>query len=151
VVDGDPIDIDIPNGKYRTTRIRLWGVDTPETAASPRGEKYFGPEAKAFTESLVDGKQVRVVLTTQRTRGKFGRLLAYVYLDDGETMLNEELVIKGFAYADHRFDHPWKKRFLDLEKRAQKDKTGLWAEVKFEQYPAWRQRYEKWLASRADQ
>lgn len=143
VVDGDTIDIDIPDGKHKNTRIRLWGVDTPETAKSPQGEAYFGPEASAFTKSLVDGKQVRVVLTTKQTRDKYGRLLGYVYLDDSQTMLNEELIIQGYAYADHRFDHPWKQRFLDLEKRAHKSKTGLWAAVKPEQYPAWRRRYEQ--------
>jgi micrococcal nuclease len=148
VVDGDTIDIGIPDGKYQNTRIRLWGVDTPETSKSPQGEGYFGPQAKEFTRSLVDGKQVRVVLTTKRTRGKYGRLLAYVYIGDSDTMLNEELVIQGYAYADHRFDHPWKQRFLDLEQRARKSKAGLWAEVKPEQYPAWRQSYEKWMAGK---
>jgi len=139
VSDGDTIHINIPDGKRKTTKIRLWGVDTPETANSPKGEMYYGPQASAFTKSLVLNKKVRVVLAPNQTRGKYKRLLAYVYYGEADTMLNEELLIQGYAYADPRFDHPWKERFLILEDRARKQKIGLWAEVKPEQFPSWRQ------------
>jgi len=142
VVDGDTFDINAPDGKHATTRIRLWGVDTPETAKSPRGAMYYGSEASAFTTSCVENKPVRLVLVPDDTRGKYGRLLAYVYLADGEMMLNEELISQGFAYADTRFEHPWRTRFIELEKRARKKGVGLWAEVKLDQMPEWRQRYE---------
>ncbi len=143
VVDGDTLDIDAPDGKKDRTRIRLWGVDTPETDKSPQGAGYFGAEASAFARQMVEGKRVRLVLVTSHERDRYERLLAYVYLEDGETMLNEELLARGYAYADHRFDHPWKEHFADLEKSARKKKLGLWEKVTPDQYPAWRQRYER--------
>ena len=150
VVDGDTIDIDIRDGKYDHTRIRLWGVDTPETARSDRGAMHFGDEASAFTKSLVLDKPVRVVLGPDRTRGLYGRLLAYVYLGDGDTMLNEEIVTHGCGYADHRFGHVWKQRFMQLENKPRKNGVGLWKDVTLDQMPEWRQRYEEWRASRAN-
>ena len=144
VVDGDTIDINLPDGSHQTTRIRLWGVDTPETAKSPQGEMYFGPEASAFTKSCVGGAQVRLVLAPDQTRDKFGRLLAYVYFGDPPRMLNEEIVSRGFGYADTRFPHAWRERFMQLEERARKQRAGLWAGVTLEQMPPWRQGYETW-------
>jgi endonuclease YncB( thermonuclease family) len=149
VVDGDTIDIGVPDGTDPKTRIRLWGVDTPETAKSPGGAGYYGAEASQFTRDRVLGREVRVVLVESRTRGKYGRLLAYVYPAGSETMLNEELIVTGHAYADHRFDHPWKQRFLALEARARKQQQGLWRHVTPEQMPEWRRRYEDWRASKA--
>jgi len=147
VVDGDTIDIDAPDGSRETTRVRLWGVDTPETARSDRGAMYYGTQASVFTKSCVEGKQVRIVLAPTKTRGKYGRLLAYVYLVDDDTMLNEELITRGFGYADTRFDHVWQTRFVNLEKRARKQGVGLWAHVTLTQMPEWRQRYEQWRSS----
>lgn len=148
VVDGDTLDISAPDGKHNTTRIRLWGVDTPETAHAPQGPMYFGNEAAALTRSLSLGNSVRVVLAPERARDRYDRLLAYVYLGDTDTMLNEELLTTGHAYADDRFNHPWKNRFLNLEEKARKRGNGLWAAVTFEQMPPWRQRREQRLAER---
>ena len=147
VVDGDTIDIDSPDRPHRTTRIRLWGVDTPETARSPQGEMYFGPEASAFTKSRVENVDVRIVLAPDQTRDKYGRLLAYVYFGDPPRMLNEEIVSQGYGYADTRFPHAWRERFKQLEERARKKRAGLWAGVTLEQMPPWRQRYETWKNS----
>jgi micrococcal nuclease len=148
VVDGDTLDVDIPDGGRAATRIRLWGVDTPEVAGSPRGAMAFGTEASTYTRNEVEGRRVRIALEPERaSRDKYGRLLAYVYrLDTGE-MLNERLLESGHAYADVRFDHVYKRRFAALEGRASKARAGLWAVVTPEQYPPWRQRYEAWRAS----
>lgn len=145
-VDGDTIDVDVPDGSSNHTRIRLWGVDTPESAKSEGGPMYYGPEASAFTASLVTGQPVRLVLAPQRTRDRYGRLLAYVYVSPGrdERMLNEVLVAEGYAYADRRFDHVWRQRFEQLEERAERDGAGLWTKVRIDQMPPWRQ---KWLDS----
>ena len=148
VVDGDTLDVGVPDGTKAQTRIRLWGVDTPETAKSPGGERYFGPEASAFTKSLVRDEPVRLELVAADTRGKYGRLLAYVFV--GDVMLNEALLEQGYAYADRRFAHPRRERFIQLEKRAQKQKVGLWANVTFDKMPEWRQRYETWRDSRTN-
>ncbi len=141
-VDGDTIDLDVPDAGRVQTRIRLWGIDTPETGNGGTAAMHFGREAAAFTHSLVDRKPVRVVLSPDKSRDRYGRLLAYVYLGDTETMLNEELIAKGYGYADHRFPHVWRERFGMLEEQAQKKKAGLWREITPAQMPPWRQRKE---------
>ncbi len=139
IVDGDTIDIDIPDGKYDHTRIRLWGVDTPETKNPKTGVMYFGPEAADFTRQLTFGKQVTVYLEERRTRGYYGRLLAYVQLPD-KSFLNEVLLSEGFAYADTRFRHSFYHKYKQLEAVARSQKKGLWANVTREQQPEWRQK-----------
>lgn len=137
VVDGDTIDIDIPDGQYEQTRIRLWGVDTPETKSEEFGVMFFGPEAADFTKKIVLGKQVTVYLDTGNdTRGKYGRLLAYVKLPDGR-FLNEFLLSEGFAYADLRFRHSLYNKYRQLQAGARSGKKGLWQNVTPEQFPQW--------------
>ncbi len=143
VVDGDTLDVDEPDGQYPHTRVRLIGVDTPEIDKSPQGAMYFGAEASAFTSSQAVGKPVRIVLKEKETRDVHGRLLAYVYLGDGDTMLNEEIIAQGYGYCYTSYPHPWMKRFVEIEQRARKQKLGLWKEVKLDQMPAWRQRLEQ--------
>ncbi len=95
VVDGDTLDINIPDGQYDHTRIRLWGVDTPETKVPNQHVGYFGPEASEFTTKASLGKKVEIYLDEKQTRDKYGRLLAYVQLEDG-LFLNETLLSEGF-------------------------------------------------------
>lgn len=140
VVDGDTLDIDIPDANYKTTRIRLWGVDTPETAKSPKGEMYFGNNASQFTKDTVLGKRITVILNEDANpRDKYGRLLAYIKLADGR-ILNEELISTGFAYADIRFKHPYYDKYIELETTARTNKIGLWKNVTPDQFPKWRQK-----------
>ena len=137
IVDGDTIDINIPDGKDRHSRIRLWGIDTPETKNPKVPAAYFGPEAAEFTAGLVLGKPVTVYLDEQnRTRGYYGRLLAYVQLPD-DSFLNELLLTEGFAYADLRFRHSFYHRYKQLEAAARSQKKGLWEKVTHEQLPDW--------------
>lgn len=140
VVDGDTIDIDIPDGHDNHTRIRLWGIDTPETKHPELGVMYFGPQAAEFTKKLALEKKVTVYLDEDnRTRGKFGRLLAYVQLPDGR-FLNEVLIIEGFAYADVRFRHSFYNRYKQLESAARSQNRGLWQNVTPDQFPQWRRK-----------
>jgi len=139
VVDGDTLDIDRSDGKFPTTRVRLWGVDTPEVDGSPQGRMYYGPEASAFVRKTLTDATVRIVLSPTRTRDKYRRLLGYVYIEPDGACLNEVLLETGHAYADTRFDHPHKKKYEAAERRASRQGVGLWADVKPEQYPAWRQ------------
>ncbi|MDD5327788.1 MAG: thermonuclease family protein [Phycisphaerae bacterium] len=139
VVDGDTIDIDVPDGKSNHTRIRLIGVDTPETKNPKVGVMYFGPEAADFTHESSLGKRVTVYLDEDSTRGKYGRLLAYVKLPDGR-FLNEALLSEGFAYADLRFRHSFYNKYKQLEAGARGQKKGLWKKVTHSQLPEWLQR-----------
>ena len=128
IVDGDTLDVDCPDGRFRHTRIRLLGVDSPETVKPDAPVQYFGPEAKEFTRINAYGKRVTLLLDRARTRDKFGRLLAYVILPDGKN-LNLELIAQGYAYADPRFDHPLKSRFKRAQDQARKNLRGLWKKV----------------------
>jgi len=139
VVDGDTIDINIPDGNDETTRIRLWGVDTPETKHPQRGVMYFGLQASQKTSELTLDKQVTVYLEERRTRGYYGRLLAYVQLPD-RSYLNETLLSEGYAYADIRFRHSFYNTYKQLESAARNAKKGLWEKVQPDQLPNWKQR-----------
>ena len=145
VVDGDTLIIDVPDASTAkpVTRIRLWGVDTPELAHGATKAMHFGADAAAFAKQTLEGRSVHIVLSPKRTRGKYGRLLAYVYLERGGRMFNEMLLEGGYAYADLRFAHHYKKRFEAADKRARKAGVGLWAHVTLEQMPAWKQRFER--------
>jgi endonuclease YncB( thermonuclease family) len=140
VVDGDTIDIDIPDGKYDHTRIRLLGIDTPETKNPKIGVMYFGPQASEFTSKLTLERQVRVFLDV-KSRDKYNRLLAYIQLPDGK-FLNEELLSEGFAYADVRFKHSYYHKYMQLESVAKRAKKGLWEGITYDQLPQWRQKRE---------
>jgi micrococcal nuclease len=150
IVDGDTLDIAVPDGNKSVTRIRLWGVDTPEAAQSPQGEMYFGPEASSFARKTLRGRTVHVVLSPDKTRGKYGRLLAYVYLERGGRMFNEMLLEEGYAYADLRFRHHYYRQFKEVEKRARRAERGMWAKVTLEQMPGWKQRFERKGVSSGD-
>ncbi|MFQ5414280.1 MAG: thermonuclease family protein [Phycisphaerae bacterium] len=142
VVDGDTLDIDIADRDKPWTRIRFWGVDAPEVAKRGRAGAYFGEEARAFAERTVAGRTVHVVLSPRKTRGKYGRLLAYVFLERGGVMLNELLLERGFAYADRRFAHHYMDEFRAIEGRARREGVGLWKDVTLDDMPAWRRRFE---------
>lgn len=131
VVDGDTLDLDHPDAtrRKRTTRVRLLGIDTPETVRPNTPVQHFGPEASAFTRQMAAGKRLGVRLVADgRTRGTHGRLLAYLILDDGR-MLNRLLVQEGYAYADPRYPHPLRAEFLAAMAEARKAHRGLWAEA----------------------
>lgn len=128
VVDGDTLDLDIPDGRHSHTRIRLLGVDTPETVAPDRPVGYFGPQASGFVKRTVLGKNVKVELDRTRTRDKYNRLLAYLLLADGEN-LSLLLIREGYGYADPRFGHPMIRQCKAAQTDAMKNSRGLWAGV----------------------
>jgi len=129
VVDGDTLDVDAPDGRRNTTRVRLWGVDAPETKHPTKGVGHFGPEASDFTQRACAGKVVSLELVPGKTRGNHGRLLAYVTLPD-DTLLNRELVRLGYAYADPRYEHPRKAAFEQQQAAALAARRGLWRDVR---------------------
>jgi micrococcal nuclease len=93
VVDGDTLEVRIAG---RVERVRLLGIDTPETVDPDRPVECHGPEASALTHELLpDGATVRLE-RDEEARDHFGRLLAYVFRDDG-TFVNEALLAAGAA------------------------------------------------------
>jgi endonuclease YncB( thermonuclease family) len=131
VVDGDTLDVDATDDVRHkpTTRIRLWGIDTPEVVDPRKPVEHFGPEASAFAKSLAANALVRLDLDATKTRDKYDRLLAYIVLPDGR-MLNRVLVEEGYAYADPRYPHKYKREFEKLMKHAKTAGKGLWKDVR---------------------
>lgn len=81
VIDGDTLEVHLDG---RTDRVRLIGVDTPETVHPEGGVEPWGPEASSFTKTLLPpGTQVRLQLDVQQ-RDRYGRLLVHLYLLDGQ-------------------------------------------------------------------
>jgi micrococcal nuclease len=109
----------------RNERIRLIGVDTPETVHPRIGEEPYGREASNFTKSQLTGKQVLIELDVE-PRDKYGRLLGYVYLTDG-TMFNASLMNQGYAQM---MTYPpnvrWAELFRALQTNARNQSRGLW-------------------------
>lgn len=118
VIDGDTLLLS--NG----TRVRLIGVDTPETVHPKKAVQYFGKEASNFTKSLVLGKKVWLEYD-QNSRDKYARLLAYVFLEDN-TLLNEEIIKQGYGYAYTKYPFRLMERFRLSEQEARKHERGLW-------------------------
>lgn len=129
VIDGDTLDVAAPDGRSPVTRVRLWGVDTPELADRREGRaaEPLAEEAAAFAREYCTGQRVRLHLESHRPRGRYGRVLAYVELPDG-TRLNELLLTHGLATADNRWPHRHAERYDLLEQQARFEKVGLWGE-----------------------
>jgi micrococcal nuclease len=110
------------------TRIRLLGVDTPETKRPDTPVEPFGPEAHEFTRAHVEGRSVRLEFDKER-HDRYGRVLAYVYLDDW--FLNEELIRAGLGRAilNHPYSESMKRRFRAAEKEAHQANRGIWSQA----------------------
>lgn len=133
-VDGDTLDVDVPDSGKRHTRIRLWGVDTPETKHPDKPVEHFGPEAFDFTRRSCLHRTVKLALVPGHTRDRYGRLLAYVMFDDSNS-LNAALLKGGYAYADPRFPHPHDREYRRLQDDAMRARRGLWKNVRPQDLP----------------
>jgi micrococcal nuclease len=120
VVDGDTIDIS-PSVEG-LSRVRLIGMDTPEVY---RGTQPYGPEASAFAKQELEGQEVGLELDVRKV-DPYGRLLAYVYLPNGE-MFNETLLEEGYAQvATFPPNVRYVDRFLEAQREARAANRGLW-------------------------
>lgn len=131
-IDGDTLKLS--NGEH----VRLIGIDTPESRYnnklvrdSKRSRKdidtilKMGKEASNFTKSLVEAKRVRLVFDVQK-HDKYGRLLAYVYLEDG-TFVNAKIVEEGYAQVMTVPPNvKYSQTFLKMERAARDNARGLW-------------------------
>jgi micrococcal nuclease len=119
-IDGDTLLMD------DRTRVRLLGVDTPETKKPDWPVEPFGPEAHEFTSAHVEGRHVRLEFDKER-HDKYGRVLAYVYRDGW--FLNEELIRAGLgrAITNHPYSETMKRRFRAAQREAQRDGRGIWS------------------------
>ncbi len=125
VVDGDTIDVDIDGHRER---VRLIGIDTPETKKPNTPVQCFGPEATKFTKSmLVDDAQLHLERDVV-ARDDYGRMLAYVYLATDGTFVNMAIVRQGFAHVlTIRPNAAHADQFEAAASAARADNIGLWA------------------------
>lgn len=120
VVDGDTLLL------ADRTRVRLIGVDTPETVKPDVPPEPWGAEASRFTRDFISAGEVRLEFDEERL-DQHGRTLAYVWV--GDRMLNEELLRAGLARAEmhFRYDEAKKSRFRQAQKEAKQAQRGLWS------------------------
>jgi micrococcal nuclease len=102
VVDGDTIDVEIDLGfsvSY-SQRLRLAGIDTPESRTTDKAEKVLGLEAKEYLKSKVkDAKDVVVKTEKPDSSEKYGRILGWVYIDGSTKSVNEQMIEDGYAWG----------------------------------------------------
>ena len=122
VVDGDTIVVQFADGK--TDKVRILGVDTPETHKPGTPVQCFGPDAEKFTRERLSGRSVRLELDKE-SRDKYKRLLAYVYVEGQR--FEDELLRRGFAKVliiapNGRHAKP----MIAAEAAAKSMRAGLW-------------------------
>lgn len=125
VTDGDTIHIKAGD---TDEKVRLIGINTPEVSAYGGGGQCFGEEAKKGLEDILGGKIVRLETDgSQDLRDSYGRVLAYVYLEDGQ-MANRKMIASGYAY-EYTYLKPYRfqKEFRGLQTFARTSGYGLWA------------------------
>lgn len=126
VVDGDTLDV---REGDEIARVRLLGIDAPESVDPRQPVECFGREASAKLTELVAGQQVRLAADpTQADRDTYGRLLRYVYRVDG-AVINELLIREGYAheYTFRGVPYQLQSQFTAAENHARTQGRGLWA------------------------
>ena len=116
VVDGDTIDADIDLGFdiSLTKRIRLAGVDTPESRTADTNEKKYGLESKEWLKHKVENaKNILIKTELPDSTEKYGRIIGHLFINDQANSLNDQMVIEGYAWT---YDGGTKKKnFAELD------------------------------------
>ena len=102
VVDGDTIDVDIDLGFNITyyQRVRLAGIDTPESRTTDKKEKELGLEVKDRLKKAIDAATTVVIKTEKPDSSeKYGRILGWVFLDNNKVSINQTLIDEGYAWG----------------------------------------------------
>jgi micrococcal nuclease len=102
VVDGDTIDvlIDLGFDILFASRVRLAGIDTPESRTKDLAEKALGLEAKEYLKkSLKDAKSVVIKTEKMDSSEKYGRILGWLYINDDTESINDKMINDGYAWG----------------------------------------------------
>ncbi len=102
VVDGDTIDVVIDLGFdiLFASRVRLAGIDTPESRTTDKAEKVLGLEAKEYLKKqLKDAKSVAIRTEKMNSSEKYGRILGWVYVNGESESINNKMINNGYAWG----------------------------------------------------
>ncbi len=122
VIDGDTIELE--SGQ----KVRYIGIDTPETVDHRRDPQCFCQEASLQNKKLVEGKDIYLEKDISQT-DKYGRLLRYIYLEENEISINEQLIKEGYAVASsYPPDIKYQEKLKTAEQEARDNQKGLWRE-----------------------
>ena len=125
IYDGDTGEVKFKDG--HSTKIRLIGVDTPEMDDSRIKIQFWAYMAKRYSFFHLYQREIRLSYDWQ-LEDKYGRTLAYLWLDD--ELFNDRMIREGFAfvYLKYPFREDYKKKFKESEDFARKNERGLWNE-----------------------
>jgi micrococcal nuclease len=102
VVDGDTIDVIIDLGFdiLFSSRVRLAGIDTPESRTKDKAEKVLGLESKEYLKKYIkDAKSVVIKTEKMNSTEKFGRILGWIYINGDTESLNDKMINDGYAWG----------------------------------------------------
>ncbi len=102
IVDGDTIDvlIDLGFDILFASRVRLAGIDTPESRTRDLAEKKLGLESKEYLKyKLKDAKSVKIKTEKMDSSEKYGRILGWIFIDDQEISINQQMISEGYAWS----------------------------------------------------
>lgn len=130
VVDGDTF---ICNMEGIDTRIRLIGVDTPESVHPNKEVEHFGIEASNFLKGLLEGEKVYFEYDANNNatghKDRYGRTLAYAYRSRDSLFVNAEIIKQGYGHAYTSYPFQYMENFLKYERDARLQQLGLWADA----------------------
>jgi micrococcal nuclease len=102
VVDGDTIDVVIDLGFdiMFSSRVRLAGIDTPESRTTDKVEKALGLESKEYLKkNLKDAKSIVIKTEKMNSSEKYGRILGWLYINDDTESINDKMINDGYAWG----------------------------------------------------
>lgn len=128
VFDGDTIEV---NFSGTTEKVRLIGVDTPETHHPNKAVQCYGQAAYDNLKNLLNNQIVRLEADpTNSNRDRYDRLLRYVYLDD--ELINQKIIREGFGFAYVAFPFEKINDFTAAQDQARQENIGLWKSCEVE-------------------
>jgi micrococcal nuclease len=124
IIDGDTVGVMLDGD---TKKIRLIGIDTPETKDPRKPVECFGVEATEAITALIEGKNIFLTSDPSQTnQDRYGRLLRYISLEDG-TDIGYQMILQGFA-REYTYQDPYQKQaeYQMAETTAREKNTGFW-------------------------
>lgn len=131
-VDGDTFKVTLNKKEYT---VRMLAVDTPESVHPTKGVEYYGKEASEYTCQMVKNAKKLVLEYDENSdkEDKYGRLLAWVFVDD--KLLQEELIENGYAKIAYLYgDYKYTKKLESIQEVASANEIGVWDTKALEEY-----------------